>query len=245
MNKIFNEDCLITMNRKELKNKVDLVITSPPYNMTKRKGGYADKCKRYDVYEDWKSEEDYIDFIVDVFNGYDLVLKENGCVAFNFSYSKENPSLPYKMVNEICRKTNLEIVDTIVWKKKTAIPHPASKNRLRRVCEFIYIFAKKENVLTFDTNKNYNVGVNGQKYYEIVDNFIEAKNNDGSNDLNKATFSTDLVDSILKTYAKPNSLVYDSFIGIGTTAKSCIKNEINYIGSEISKKQIDYFNGSN
>ena len=58
MNKIFNENCLETMQRTELENKVDLVITSPPYNMTNRKGGYADKSKRYDVYEDWKTEND-------------------------------------------------------------------------------------------------------------------------------------------------------------------------------------------
>jgi len=245
MDKIFNEDCLITMNRDELKNKVDLVITSPPYNMTKRKGGYADKVKRYDVYEDWKTESDYIDFIVKVFNGYDKVLKDNGCIAFNFSYSKENPSLPYKMISEICDKTNFNIVDTIVWKKRTAIPHPASKNRLRRVCEFVYIFSKKGQELTFDTNKSFKVGTNGQKYYEITDNFIEAKNNDGSNELNKATFSTSLVDKLLNIYAKPNSLVYDSFMGIGTTAKSCLKNKHKFVGSEISKKQIDYFNSRN
>ena len=242
MNKMFNEDCLITMNRAELRSSVDLVVTSPPYNMTKRKGGYADKSKRYDIYEDWKTEEDYIKFIVDVFNGYDLVLKDSGCVAFNFSYSKENPSLPYKMVSEICRQTNFNIVDTIVWKKKTAIPHPASKNRMRRVCEFVYIFSKKGQELKFDTNKGFKIGSNGQKYYDITDNFIEAKNNDGVNNINKATFSTELVDKILNIYAKPNSLVYDSFMGIGTTANSCLNNEHNFIGSEISKKQIDYYN---
>ena len=33
MNKIFNEDCLLTMGREELQNNVDLVITSPPYNI--------------------------------------------------------------------------------------------------------------------------------------------------------------------------------------------------------------------
>ena len=242
VSKIYNEDCLKTMKRLELKGEIDFIVTSPPYNMTKRKGGYADKSKRYDVYEDWKTESDYIDFIVNVFKGYDVLLKDKGCVAFNFSYSIENPSLPYKMVSKICEKTNFEVVDTIVWKKKTAIPHPASKNRLRRICEFIYIFAKKENVLDFNTNKDYTIGNNGQKYYKIVDNFIDAKNNDGVNHLNKATFSTDLVDNLLKTYVNKGSLVYDSFIGIGTTAKSCIKNNIDYIGSELSINQILNFN---
>ena len=241
-NIIYNEDCIKTMKRSDLKNKIDLVVTSPPYNMTKRKGGYADKTKRYDVYEDWKSESEYIDFIINVFNGYDNILKKDGCILFNFSYSIENPSLPYKMVSEICRMTNFSIADTIVWKKPTSIPHPASKNRLRRICEFVYVFARKEEMETFDTNKKYKIGSNKQKYYSVVDNFIEAKNNDGVNHLNKATFSTDFVKRLIEIYAKKDSLIYDSFIGIGTTAFGCIEKGVNFIGSELSKDQCDLAN---
>lgn len=240
-NIIFNEDCLHTMQRQELKGKVNVVITSPPYNMTNRKGGYADKTKRYDLYEDWRTEDEYIDFIVDVFNGYDNILVTDGCVLFNFSYSIENPSLPYKMVANICQKTNFTIADTIVWKKPTSIPHPASKNRLRRICEFVYVFARKSEIETFETNKDFSIGANNQKYYKVVDNFFEAKNNDGSNDLNKATFSTDFVKKLINIYAIENSLIYDSFIGVGTTAKGCIETGNKYIGSELSEKQILLF----
>lgn len=54
-NVFFNEDCLISMSRMDDKT-IDVILTSPPYNMTKRKGGYADKQKRYDTYNDWKNE---------------------------------------------------------------------------------------------------------------------------------------------------------------------------------------------
>ena len=57
-NIIYNEDCLITLDKIDEKS-IDVVLTSPPYNMTKRKGGYAD-TGRYDVYQDWKTEEEYI-----------------------------------------------------------------------------------------------------------------------------------------------------------------------------------------
>lgn len=235
---IYNENCLETMKRPELIGKVDLVITSPPYNMTNRKGGYADKTKRYDIYEDWMGETEYIDFIISVFNGYEKVLVTNGCVLFNFSYSIENPSLPYKMVAEICNRTNFSVADTIVWKKPTSIPHPASKNRLRRICEFVYVFARKTELETFKTNKSYKIGNNNQKYYDIVDNFLEARNNDGANELNKATFSTEFVKKLIQIYANDNSLIYDSFMGIGTTAKGCIETNRRYIGSELSEAQI-------
>ena len=36
-NKIYNEDCFLTMDK--MQEKVDVILTSPPYNMTKRRGG--------------------------------------------------------------------------------------------------------------------------------------------------------------------------------------------------------------
>jgi len=41
-------------------------------------------------------------------------------------------------------------------------------------------------------------------------------------------------------YAKPNSLVYDPFMGTGTTAVACVIDGHDYIGSEISDKQCEY-----
>lgn len=235
INKIFNEDCINTM-KKIPHGVVDCIITSPPYNMTKRKGGYADKCKRYDEYSDWKREDEYINWMLLIFKGFNSVLKKDGSILFNFSYSIENPVLPSLLIAEIHRRTDFTLADTITWKKKTAIPHSASKNRLRRICESIYVFCRKSELDTFETNKNFNIGKNGQKYYEIIDNFIEAKNNDGPCAIHKATFSTDLINKLIKAYVKPNSIIYDPFIGIGTTGKSAIKNKCLYIGSEISKR---------
>ena len=43
LNQIYNEDCFKTLDRMAEEGiKIDGVLTSPPYNMTKRKGGYAD-----------------------------------------------------------------------------------------------------------------------------------------------------------------------------------------------------------
>ena len=81
-NIIYNEDCFVTIGKmSENGDKVDCVLTSPPYNMTKRKGGYAD-TGRYDVYEDWKTEEDYLKWTVDLFNGFDGILNENRTLLY-------------------------------------------------------------------------------------------------------------------------------------------------------------------
>lgn len=44
---------------------------------------------------------------------------------------------------------------------------------------------------------------------------------------------------ILSRYAKEGDLVYDPFIGSGTTARACVDLRFNYIGSEISKEYCD------
>ena len=70
---IYNEDCNVTIANRIEDKSIDLVLTSPPYNMTKRKGGYAD-TGRYDVYKDWKSEDEYIDDTIDLFDKFDYLL---------------------------------------------------------------------------------------------------------------------------------------------------------------------------
>lgn len=242
MNKIFNEDCLITMNRDELQNNIDLVLTSPPYNISRinSKNLYE---SRYDVFIDYKTDEEYLDWTINVFNGYDKVLKKNGVVLYNISYSSEKTHLIWLTIADIIKRTKFTTADCIIWKKTNATPNNRSSNKLTRICEYVFVFVRKNELKTFNCNKKVisKIEKTGQENYENIYNIIEAKNNDGSNELNKATFSTDLVLKLLKIYAKPNSIIYDSFFGIGSTAKACLKLNMNYVGSELSDKQILHF----
>jgi site-specific DNA-methyltransferase (adenine-specific) len=112
---------------------------------------------------------------------------------------------------------------------------------MTRICEFVFVIVRKDEFMTFNTNKEViNTTKEGQNYYEVFYNILEAKNNDGRNNMNKATFSTDLVRKLLNIYVPKDSLVYDSFMGTGTTALGCINENINFIGSEISTDQCNY-----
>lgn len=247
-NKIYNEDCFETIKSKIKNKSIDIVVTSPPYNMTKRKGGISD-TGRYDVYTDWKTEEDYIQWTNDLFNNLDAVLKDDGVILYNFSYSIENPSLPYKLVAEIEKNTNVKLIDTIIWKKNCGIPFPANKYRLSRIFEYVFVFTKKKHTNDYSNNRRLKSvsEKTGQAYYEVEYNFVEAPNNDGKCKLNQATFSSDLVYKLLKVYCNKNEkrVVYDPFMGTGTTAVGCLKydngeHKIEYLGSEISKEQCSF-----
>lgn len=250
-NKIFNEDCMLTLDRM-VKNgvKIDGVITSPFYNTNREKkplkeinGGYfnLNYRRRYDVYDDMMTEEEYINFTLNLFNKLDKVLIKNGCILYNMSYGTESVDLMYKTIYNIIDKTAFTVVDTISWKKKNALPNSVSPNRLTRICEFIFVIVRKSEIKTFNANKEISsIRSNGQKMYKNYYNYIEARNNDGSCDLNKATFSSELVEKLINIYFKENSLIYDCFMGTGTTAIGCIKSNCYYIGSEISKNQVNY-----
>ena len=147
-------------------------------------------------------------------------------------------------VNRVTRYTNFMIADIIVWKKNSALPNNVSANKLTRIWEFVFVFCRKDESKTFKSNKQIkSVSKTGQKYYTNMYNFIEAPNNDGSCNLNKATYSSDLVLQLLNMYCGDKSaVVYDPFMGTGTTAVACVKYGVNYIGSELSENQCEYAN---
>lgn len=249
INKIYNEDCLTTMSNMD--KKVDCIITSPPYNTGSRIEYYNSKLikgirvyskeKRYDEYVDTKKTEEYIEWTIEIFKSYNLILKNDGCILYNISYGSESPETMWILISEIIKRTEFTIADCITWKKTTALPHSASKNKLTRICEYIFVIVRKNEYFTFNTNKHIKSKSNkGQDYYDVFFNYIEASNNDERNDLNKATFSTELVRKLLLMYTKENDLIYDSFMGTGTTANACIIEKRNYIGSELSEKQCKY-----
>jgi len=238
INKIYNEDCLVTMANMS-DNFIDGIITSPPYNInTERSDCYYNNG--YSIL-DGLSENNYLEVRTKEFNEFSRILNNSGVICYNISYSKENPILPTLLVSKIHNETDLTIADIICWKKQNAIPFQTSPTKLSRITELIYIFVKKEQLHIFKTNKQVSKinKITGQKFYKNYFNYIEAKNNDGYKCQLKASFSQDLVSKLIDIYFSKESLIYDPFSGIGTTQLSCIRNQCNYIGSELIKEHYD------
>lgn len=240
LNKIYNEDCMKTM--EDLRD-VDLVITSPPYN-TSRKGSSLDAADvniRYDVFDDCRPNEEYIAWTNDVFNAFDKILKANGCVLYNLSYSSENIALMWLTVASVMQNTPFTIADCIIWKKKSAAPNSESTNKLTRICEFVFVFCRKTELATFKCYKEKGVQrPNGQQHYKNYFNFLEAPNNDEVCPIHKATYSTILCRKLMLLYSKEGDTIYDPFMGTGTTAIACLKEKRHYIGSEISERYCEW-----
>lgn len=250
-NKIYNEDCRDTMSRMKEK-QVDIVLSSPFYNTNDKSGGKRtlSNCKvkenqypyvRYDVFADCMTDEQYENFTLALFREFNRILSDNGVVLWQISYGSKGADALLRLISAITAETDFSCADIISWKKSTCMPNSCSPNKASRIAEFVFVFCRKKEFYTFNSNKSVvSERKNGQKQYSCFYNFVEARNNDGSCSLNKATYSSELCEKLLGFYAKEGQTVYDPFMGTGTTAVACKRMKLNFIGSEISPKQVQY-----
>jgi len=235
-NKIYCGDTVETMGKIN-DESIDLILTSPPYLASIRNDNHKYPGAK-DQIKDNQTVDVYLDWMVENFKQYERILKKDGVVVFNFSYTTFNPSLPYFLINEVFKHTDFRVYDTFAWKKKSAMPVSGHPNRVTRIVEMVYIFAKTP---YFKANKTVSsVSRTGQKYYNNYYNFIEARNNDGKVEGHEATFSTDFASFFIDLYSKENEIVLDNFSGTGTTPYASSKMNRQYIGIDLVEKFCDY-----
>ena len=241
INKIYNENNLITMSNMP-NNFISGIITSPPYSICGKRKDYYYNNGYSDI--DGSSEEDYIKLRISEFSEFQRIMRKDGVILYNLSYHNENPILPLLLMTEVHKKTNLTVADMISWKKSNSIPFQTSPTKLSRIVEQIYVIVNKDYLHTFKTNKEISK-INektGQKFYKGYNNLIEAKNNDSVKCDLKASYSTELVVKLIDIYFPMPSIIYDPFSGIGTTCLGCEERKLDYIGSEINETFVEVGN---
>ena len=216
---------------------IQLILTSPPYLASIRKDNHKYPGAK-DQIKDNQSIREYLDWMMEIFKQYERILKDDGVIAFNFSYTTFNPSLPFFLINEVFENTGLEIYDTLTWKKKSCLPLSGHPNRLTRIAELVFIFAKNPD---FYANKRVTkISKTGQKYFTTYYNLLEAKNNDGKVDGHEATFSTEFASFFINLYSNINDVILDNFSGTGTTAHAASVLDRQYIGIDLVEKYCDF-----
>ena len=252
---LYNGDCMEAL-ASLADSSIDIVITSPPYNTCRN--GIIAECrgikemygKRYDVFVESKTSDEYAQWTSDLFNEFGRVLKDNRAVLYNFGLGNDSQTSTgnadwFKTICHVCEHTPFTVADLLFWKKKCALPNNMSPNKSTRIVEPVIVFCRKGEIGTFVSNKKIiNHFETGQNLYSPFYNIFEARNNDGSNDLNKATYSTEFVDRLINLYCpdgeKSDWTVLDPFNGTGTTGVSAISHGMKYVGMELSEAQCAY-----
>ena len=219
-NKIHKQDCLEFL-RATPDETFDLIVTSPPYNY----GGFSrnGRVKSYDTYSDDMPIEDYQDWIGDILKECARTLKQGGAMYWNHKGKFED--FRFKHCFWIIDKCPLYFAQHIVWK------YPASPDVAK-----IKWYPRKEDVFYFTKGK--------PKYFNEdmarITDIWEINHQEGNE--HPAPFPISFAERCILASSEKGDLVYDPFMGSGTTAVACVKNDRQYIGTEISEKYITMAN---
>ena len=200
---------------------VDLVVTSPPYNIKNstgnglkdgRGGKWANAAlqKGYSHYDDCMPHKEYVKWQRNCLAEMMRVISEHGAIFYNHK----------RRVQAGLLQDRQDIVDgfpvrqIIIWKRKGGFNFNAGY--FLPTYELIYLIAKPKFKLVQKANAHGDVW-----------EFTQEMKND-----HPAAFPVNLIDRIVSaTNAK---LILDPFIGSGTTALSAINFKRDYIGIDIS-----------
>jgi site-specific DNA-methyltransferase (adenine-specific)/modification methylase len=233
INKIYNENCITTLSNMPDKF-IDIVITSPPYNMRTRirNGQYTTReksehfSKKYKFFDDAMPIDDFYQFHSKVLRE---LLRVSKIVFYNFQIVTGSKEAFFKIIGDF----NKDIKDIIIWDKKTG--QPAMHENILNSCY--------EMILILEDDKKCGRMVQNAKFKRgEMNNILRIGRGKKIDKSHGATFPEELVEVILKNFSKEGDNVYDPFMGVGTTAVVCKKMNRNYIGSEINEEYCNIIN---
>ncbi len=214
LNKIYNLDCIDGLKRLD-DESIDLIITSPPYNLG---NNHHTGTKKHNPYFDNLPEKSYQEWQINVLIECYRVLKKDGSLLYNHKNRiKDGIQItPYEWL----LKTPFVIKQEIVWINRS---QNFDKIRLYPFTERIYWLAKDPKTkLDNCLNKN---DVFDWKDWPPV----------GTRQEHTRAFPLKMVTDLISLFPK-SKVVLDPFMGSGTTALGArIKNK-KYIGFEINKE---------
>jgi site-specific DNA-methyltransferase (adenine-specific)/modification methylase len=230
LNKIYNEDCIETMKRMP-DDFVNLVITSPPYNMNLRihYGKYIIKkpdrssfCTKYKTFSDALPIEEFYELHSKILQE---LLRVSELVFYNIQIVTGSKRAFFKIIGNYSDY----LKDIIIWDKNNAQP-AMSENVLNRRSELL-VFDKKNAISRKFDIFNCNRG--------SLDDVWNINRERSVTSEHSATFPEELVSRIITIFSNENDIIYDPFMGTGTTARSALENNRRFVGSEISDEYFD------
>lgn len=210
-------------------SSIDLIITSPPYNLKNstgngmkdgRGGKWANAAlqKGYTHHHDCMPHEEYVEWQRNCITEMLRLLTDDGAIFYNHKWRVQGGLLQDR--SDILQ--GFPVRQIIIWKRKGGLNF--NPGYFLPTYEVIYLIAKPKFKLVPKANGCGDV-------WEFTQ---EMKNR------HPAAFPVALIDRIItSTNAQ---IILDPFMGSGTTAISAIKNERSFIGIEISPEYCEMSN---
>jgi DNA modification methylase len=252
VNKLYNADCREIINDIPDKS-IDLIITSPPYWLTRKYTESSNEIGRE------QHPLDYIKTLSDIFILYKTKLKPTGNLLINigdvyfgtkgfcrstgkyrrsWSDSYDHHSIPkedgkylqHKQLLLLPARLAVTLQDSgfilrndIIWVKNKPFPVPAKDRKLPIYEHFYHFVISKKNYY----NKELAKQLNHNK--DVIVAPASSKY-----EKHKATYSEELIKPFIEIYCPENGIVCDMFAGSGTSLIVAKKLNRQYLGCEIS-----------
>ena len=228
--KLLNNNCFDVLDQMISNGeKVDAIITSPPYNMNLRihsgkymsrwgwKGNVGSFSTKYETYRDDLPMNEYFKFQDEFIS---KALQVTDLMFYNIQMITGNKVALFQLLGKYADK----IKEVIIWDKIHSQP-AMQMGTLNSQFEFIFVF---------QNSKPYNRSFEDSQFNRgTLPNVWNIKRE--RNKLIKAGFPTELVRKILINFTKPDSIIMDPFMGSGTTGVVCKEMGRNFIGVELDK----------
>jgi len=259
VNTIHCMDCLQGLKRVDPET-IDVIVTSPPYNIG----------KQYHMYKDIRPREEYLDWMEQIAKASKTVLKNKGSFFLNVSGKPTDLWIALDIVQRF--RDHYVLQNTIHWVKSIAIPkqdvgnydtitddiavghyQPVNSNRYLSNChEFIFHFTKtgdvtidqlaigvkyqdKTNIGRWKT-ANKDLRGRGNTWFIPYTTIRNARSH-------PTVFPVKLPEMCIKLHGiRRDMLVLDPFMGTGSTALACQKLGVDFIGFEIDKTYVGMAN---
>ena len=209
------DDCFNYLSKIE-DNSIDLILTDPPYDISKKSGFSSGKLSKFTQisidFGYWDTEID----LDKLFKEYYRVLRKGGTLIIFYDIWKSN------MIKDFANKYKFKQPRVGQWLKNNPVPVNSKINYLSNCSEYFFTFVKDKNA-TF--NSEYDNGIY---------NFPLCH---GKERLEHPTQKPlGLIKSLILKHSKEGDLVLDTFSGTGTTAVACIETDRKFICVERDEK---------
>ncbi|MBI4722464.1 MAG: site-specific DNA-methyltransferase [Candidatus Stahlbacteria bacterium] len=228
INKIYHQDCIAFM--KEISdNSIDLIFADPPYNLSKSnfkikfsqmtsKG--TDLTTNKGEWDFFTSQEEYKNFSEKWIKQSFRILKNTGSIWVAGTY--HNIYLMGFMLNKI----GFTLLNEILWHKTDATPNISCSRFVADHENFIWARKGNHHTFNYDEMKKLNGGTQMRSIWP------KGKTSGGKK-VHPTQKPEWLLERIIIATSNEGEIVFDPFMGSGTTAVVAKKLNRNYLGCEI------------
>lgn len=244
---LYAGDCLEIMASRIPESSVDVVVTSPPYNLN----------LSYSLYDDTRSEEEYLEWFVKVTRQIKRVLKPDGSFFLNIAGSNSQPWLPFELIVKL-RASDFKLQNHITWIKSISLESLSTghfkpiggKRFMHHNHEHIFHLTLTNNVeldrlsigIPFQDKSNIarrgherDLRCRGNTWfipYSTVKSKAQKYNH-------PSTFPVQLPLWCIYLHGRRDATVLDPFVGTGTTLVAARLAEVKGIGIDIDPEYVE------